>query len=79
VARLYAVRREFLRDLSEPSGEQPSGIIILDLGRRRVYLDHSDALSRRTLLDTTQTVAPDLVGRPAKPHAAVRAMHCSTT
>ena len=59
----------------------------MGLGRRRVYLDHSDALSRRasavrwvvfmvpSLLDTTQTVAPDLVGRPAKPHAAVPAMH----
>jgi hypothetical protein len=33
-------------------------------------LDHSDALSRRALLDTAQTVAPDLVLRPAKPHAA---------
>jgi hypothetical protein len=42
-------------------------------------LDHSDALSRRALLDTAQTVAPDLVVRPAKPHAAVPGMHCSTT
>jgi hypothetical protein len=42
-------------------------------------LDHSDALSRRALLDTAQTAAPDLVERSAKLHAAVPAMHCSTT
>jgi hypothetical protein len=42
-------------------------------------LDHSDALSRRALLDTAPLIPSDLVQGPAQPQAIAPQTHCSTT
>jgi integrase len=42
-------------------------------------LDHSDALSRRALLDTAPPMPPDLVEGPAQPQAVAPQTHYSTT